>query len=76
MEFALFIIFTFAVLALILWISAIIDIVRSEFVQCNNQLAFLLIVIFFPVAGSIIYFLMKGRLVVHDRNFNPDFNRR
>ena len=70
------IILFYCVLALALWIWAISDIARSEFAQRNNQLVFLLLVICFPVIGSIIYFLMKGRLVIHDRKFNPVFNRR
>ncbi len=45
---------------LILPIAAIIDIVRNEFAG-NNKLIWVLIVIFFNIVGSILYFLIGRR---------------
>jgi hypothetical protein len=44
-------------LGTILCIVALIDILRSEFTG-NNKLVWLLVVIFFPLIGSILYFLL------------------
>lgn len=44
---------------LLLPIIAIIDIVRHEFTG-NNKIVWVLIVLFFPVAGAIIYFVIGG----------------
>lgn len=41
----------------ILPIIALVDIIRSEF-TCNNKIIWVLIVIFFNIIGSILYFLM------------------
>jgi hypothetical protein len=40
-----------------LWIIALIDILRSEF-RGNDKIVWILVVIFFPILGSILYFLM------------------
>ncbi len=40
---------------------AIIDIVRSEFQDNSEKLIWVLIVLFFPIFGSIIYFSMGGK---------------
>ena len=39
----------------ILWIFALIDILRSDF-QGNNKLIWVLVVIFLPIIGAILYF--------------------
>lgn len=48
---------------LILPIAAIVDIVRNDF-EGNNKLIWVLIVIFFNIIGSVLYFLIgrKQRL--------------
>jgi len=49
----------------ILPIIALVDIIRSEFTG-NNKIMWVLIVIFFNVIGSILYFLMgKNQKVKH-----------
>jgi len=60
MIFILFIIVTVILglsLGLILPIIAIIDILRSRF-HGNDNILFLLLVIFLPLCGSIIYFVV------------------
>lgn len=46
-----------AVLVLLLPLIALIDIIRNDF-DGNNKLLWVLIVIFLPFMGSIIYFLI------------------
>ncbi len=46
-----------AVLVLILPLIALIDIIRNDF-DGNNKLLWVLIVLFLPFLGSIIYFLI------------------
>jgi phospholipase D-like protein len=40
-----------------LWIIALVDILRSEF-QGNDKVVWVIVVIFFPFLGSILYFLI------------------
>ena len=40
-----------------LWIVALVDILRSEF-RGNDKLIWILVVIFFPFLGSILYFAL------------------
>jgi hypothetical protein len=42
----------------ILIVFALIDIIRSDFRDSNTKLIWVIIVIFVPVLGSILYFLM------------------
>lgn len=46
-------------LILLLPLMAIIDIVRNEF-SGNNKLVWVLVVLLFPIIGSIIYFIIGG----------------
>jgi len=46
-----------ALFVCLLWIAALVDIVRSEF-RGNDKLVWVLVVIFFPLLGSILYFLI------------------
>jgi len=50
------IIFFFLIIAF-LWLIALIDILRSDF-QGNDKVVWVVIVIFFPFLGSILYFLI------------------
>lgn len=42
----------------ILWLWALIDLVKSEFTDKNMKLIWALIIIFIPLIGSIIYLVM------------------
>lgn len=44
-----------------LWIIALIDIVRSEFSGQNDKLVWVLIVLFAPFIGAILYFAVGRR---------------
>ncbi len=48
----------FGCLPFILAIAALIDILRSEFRESNTKLIWVIIVIFVPVLGSILYFIL------------------
>jgi len=50
------IIFFFFIIAF-LWLIALIDILSSDF-QGNDKVVWVVIVIFFPFLGSILYFLI------------------
>lgn len=52
----LIVVFMFILLPSILWIIALIDILKSVFKDSNGKIIWLLLVIFLPVIGSILYF--------------------
>lgn len=41
-----------------IWIAAMIDIVRSNFTDSNQKVVWILIVIFVPFIGTILYFTL------------------
>ena len=47
----------FVLLPTILWIVALVDILKSEF-QGYNKLIWVVVVIFLPIIGSILYFII------------------
>ena len=47
-------------IGLLLPVIAVIDILRSTF-SGNNKIVWLLVVIFFPYLGALLYFLFAGR---------------
>lgn len=54
----LFIVLLFVLLPTVLWIAALVDIIKSNFKDSNNKIIWILIVILVPIIGSILYFLM------------------
>ena len=52
------IVFIFTLLPSIFWIIALIDILKSDFRDTNGKIIWALVVIFLPVIGSILYFLI------------------
>ena len=50
--------FIFILLPSIFWIIALIDILKSDFRDTNVKIIWALVVIFLPVIGSILYFLI------------------
>ena len=62
-------------LIIALWFWAIIDISRSRFKNPTMNTVWLLVVLFFPVIGSILYFLLRKKFVTKKRRkFQPNFN--
>ena len=54
----LIIVFIFILLPSIFWIIALIDILKSDFRDTNGKIIWVLVDIFLPVIGSILYFLI------------------
>ena len=54
----LIIVSIFILLPSIFWIIALIDILKSDFRDTNDKIIWALVVIFLPVIGSILYFLI------------------
>ncbi|MDT8348050.1 MAG: PLD nuclease N-terminal domain-containing protein [Flavobacteriaceae bacterium] len=68
--------FLFFLAALGFWIFTIVDIVRSQFKEPNQNILWLLLVILAPIIGIILYWIMKHQFVQKEpRRFNPEFNR-
>lgn len=59
-----------------LWAWTIFDISKSKFKSQKTQTIWLLAVLFFPIIGSMIYFMLrKSNSVTQKRKFNPDFKK-
>lgn len=51
------------IVPIVLWLIALIDILKSNF-NGNNKLVWIVVVIFLPILGAILYFLIgKGQKV-------------
>jgi hypothetical protein len=69
---------------MVAWVSTIVDIVRSEFISPSNKTVWMLLVIFLPMLGMLLYFLIgqsqKHKSTSFSRNNswnpNPRDNRR
>lgn len=48
----------FGLLCLILWIWAIIDIINSRFREDSTKILWILLVIFLPFLGTILYYVI------------------
>ncbi len=47
----------FALIPIILWIFALVDILKNEFTG-SNKIVWLLVVILLPVIGAVLYFIL------------------
>ena len=45
-----------AILCLVLWIMAIVDIINSRFREENSKVLWILLVVFLPFLGTILYY--------------------
>jgi len=45
----------------VLWIFALIDILKNNFKDSTNKIIWVLIVLLLPVLGSILYFIFGGQ---------------
>lgn len=63
-------------LTAIIWIWALVDLVKSSFRNTLTKLLWLLVILFFPILGSIVYFQFARRykVPVH-RKFQPVFSK-
>jgi len=61
-------------LTIVFW--AIIDITKSRFNNPNKRTIWLVVVLLFPILGSILYFQMKRTLTTKEPlKFDPTFNK-
>ena len=42
----------------ILWIIALIDVLRSDFKDSINKLIWVIVILLFPIVGALIYFVL------------------
>jgi hypothetical protein len=64
-----------SLLATTLSFWALISIVRSRFKNPNHRTIWLIVVLFFPILGSIIYFQKRRDLITRQKRvFQPNFN--
>lgn len=65
-----------SLLAFVLWIVAIRDIIVRRLKFLSFNLVWLLIVIAFPIIGSILYLYLRENMdAEHPKKFKPKFNR-
>ena len=48
---------------IIFWGAAIFDISRHEFKEGGSKMLWFLLVLFFPIVGTIVYFLTRNKLL-------------
>ena len=59
---------------ILFWIWALLDLSASTFRKTKWKLAWLLIIIFFPILGSILYLLLRSEFKAKKkREFNSGF---
>ncbi|MGY8909193.1 MAG: PLDc N-terminal domain-containing protein [Flavobacteriales bacterium] len=64
------------VLSTILWLQAIIDIVKTKFKLKVYKIIWICIVLFFPIIGSLIYFQFnRKKKTSKRREFKPNFDK-
>ena len=54
--FGMLFMFLFWIASIVLWISALIDILKSDFSGGSDKIVWLLVVVFLPLLGAILYF--------------------
>ena len=60
---------------IIFWVWALLDLASSTFKKANWKIAWLLVIVCFPVVGSILYLLLRKDFKAQKRaDFNPGFN--
>lgn len=62
-------------LTITLWVWALIKITRSRRLNPIKMTLWLLVVLIFPVIGSILYFQLNEERTVRRRTFRPAFNK-
>ena len=65
------------ILTAILWIWALIDIYKTEFEKNIFKVIWYIVVIMFPILGSLFYFNRKNKFTSRERRkFQPNFRNR
>jgi len=63
------------ILTAILWIWAFVDILKSRFDNPMSNGIWIVLILLFPILGSIIYFQLGKNYKKDSKKFNPDFSR-
>ena len=64
------------ILTAILWIWALVDIFKTKFQNSVFKIIWVLLIVIFPVLGSIIYFNFKNKKRSKQRRkFDPNFRK-
>jgi hypothetical protein len=66
---------TLTVLTAILWVWAFFDISRSRFENPLMKWLWIILILIFPILGSIIYFQFGKKHTKDPKKFNPDFSK-
>ncbi len=56
--FGIMFMFLFWIASIVLWISALIDILKSDFRGGSDKIVWLLVVVFLPLLGAALYFII------------------
>ncbi len=62
-----------SVLFLLVWILALIDILKLSFNNKIRNTKWLAMITLLPFIGSILYFFTKNKSEIETRKFNPNF---
>lgn len=57
-----------------LWVIAIFDISTSDLERSSDKTLLLILVLFFPIVGTLIYFLLRKNFKTKPRAFDPGFH--
>ena len=66
---------TLTILTAVLWIWAFVDISRSRFENPTMKWVWIILILFFPILGSIIYFQFGIKYTKDPKKFNPNFSK-
>lgn len=56
--FELLLILLFLLIPAILWIIALVDVLKSDFSDSTNKLIWVIVIFLFPIVGAVIYFII------------------
>jgi len=56
--FELLLILVFLLIPAVLWIIALVDVLKSDFSDSTNKLIWVIVIFLFPIVGAIIYFII------------------
>lgn len=62
-------------LTFILWVWALIDLIKTPFKDRHFKTMYLIMILLFPLLGSILYFMSKRAVKGEKRTFTPNFTQ-
>ena len=58
-----------------LWVYALIDAINSDFVATHSKFLWVLVILFAPFIGTLLYLAMATKNRRETRSFNPTFSK-